>query len=311
MLEEKFNSAIAILEEHNKIVGKEKGFDPQVFIENIKLAGGTTEERLKSFSYEDILSCLGRYESISMFGMDNPNGPQTFEVPKIKPVALAKDIAKIFRGKEAESTVNKTVISVKKADKMTLLELVQNYIPEEDNAVSKRLESIAKNQAFIVFNDKEVDVDATFKLLKEIRDGFPSRTEYNLKKVYKVGFVPDKTFDENPLYKNRPLRPDGTCDQTNRSWDGVPLEVRQLIRIAIDENELIVDIDKSHAILDIAISDDPFGKLARRYRKSAIKFEELKKIGRLPLLKVCLHQAQNVKNGNILANYTTVKWQSI
>ena len=57
--------------------------------------------------------------------------------------------------------------------------------------------------------------------------------------------------DENPIYAGRPLRPDGTCDQLNRSWEGVPLAIRQIIHIAInDTRELMVSHTAAHDLLD-------------------------------------------------------------
>jgi hypothetical protein len=296
-LQEKFDSALALLNSHNDAIGgKEKtGFvNPERFLDCIKASGGTSEERLKGFSYEDILNCL----PISA----NPIGVS------IKPVPLAKDIAKVFRGKSEDE--EKRPIGNKKADKMTLKELVENFDPEDlDNSVTKRLKEIAKDNKFIVYvSGRTLDIESTFKILKEIKDGFGGRdnidADNQTKKVYKIGELPNFLADENPLYPSRKLRPDGTCDQTGRSWDGVPFNVRQLIRVAIDINELVVDIDSANNVIDMAISSDAFTKLRKRYRNSSVRFDELAETDDLPKLKVPIKKG----GGHILNEGKKINW---
>lgn len=280
-LESKFEAALAIIREHNDAVGGETkpGYvGTEKFSNTLKAIGGTTEDRLKSLSYEDILECLPAFEGI-------------------KPRLLAKEIAKAFRGKEEISNVSneKRPVSSKTAERMTVRELVEAFDPENsENAVAQQLSKIAKGQAFIVYSSgRFVDVESTIKLLQEVKQGYSGRVDYTTSNgilpVYKIGELPDNFADENPLYENRPLRPDGTCDQTGRSWEGIPLEVKQLIRIAVYLKEISVTIDKAHEILDVALSVDAIHSLRLRYRKSSLKFDELSKVGQLPNLKVTLH----------------------
>lgn len=280
-LQDKFDSALALVKEHNSVVGDGKpGYiQPEAFIQNLKIAGGTTEERLKGFSYEDILSCMTAANTNASI---------------VKPTALAKDIAKLFRGKEETTSSEGKPISGKKADKMTLRELVEHYDPEEENAVTKRLKEISRGERFIVFSSgRSIDVDATFKLLQEVKQGFDGRRDYEvngeIKEVHPIGSLPDNFVDENPLYKNRPLRPDGTCDQTGRSWEGVSTTIRQFVRIAMGTGEIDdINIDKAHSIIDMVVGDNALAKLRLRYRKAAIEFDKLQNIGNLPKLKLVL-----------------------
>lgn len=279
-IQEMYDAALAVINEHNSVIGQGKpGFiDPDKSLSSIKAAGGTTVDRLKSLSYEDILSCMP-----ALYNNDGVT---------VKPIAIAKDIAKIFRGKEDAKVENRPV-SAKKAEKMTLLELVQNYDPEEDNLVSKRLKEVSRNEPFIVFSSgRTVDIDTTLKLLQEVKQGYEGRQNTDVngepKEVYVVGGLPDNFVDENPLYRNRPLRPDGTCDQTGRSWNGVDMKVRQLIRLAIETDELTVSIEKAHDVLDLVMSDSPWNKLVGRYRKAAVEFKRLEGMGKLPMLKLVL-----------------------
>lgn len=280
-LQSRFDAALAIIREHNDAVGGEgkPGYvDSEKFSNTLKAIGGTTEDRLKSLSYEDILECLPAYEGV-------------------KPRLLAKEIAKAFRGKD-ETTTNvsneKRPVSSKTAERMTMRELVEAFDPENsDNAVGQQLAKIAKGQAFIVYSSgRSVDVESTLKLLQEVKQGYPGRSDYTtpagILPVYKLGDLPNNFADENPLYVDRPLRPDGTCDQTGRSWEGVSLEVRQLVKIAVSLGEIDVNIDTAHDILDIALTADAMNKLRTRYRKSSLRFDELSQVGKLPTLKLTL-----------------------
>lgn len=277
-IQDKFDAALALIKEHNDVIGgpEKPGYvDPDKFISCIKAAGGTTEDRLKNFNYEEITPCMPKTDGIT-------------------PLALVKDIAKIFRGKDAVVKEENRPISGKKADRMTRRELVECYDPtESDNAVGKRLREISKGEKFIVFSTgRTVDVDTTVKLLDEIKNNFPGRTDITvgeeIKPTYAVGEVPDNYVEENPLYRNRPLRPDGTCDQTGRSWAGIPLRTRQLIRVAMDIRLVDVNLELAHQIMDIALADDGFNKLRLRYRQAAVKFDEYDKEGTLPKLRLIL-----------------------
>jgi hypothetical protein len=185
---------------------------------------------------------------------------------------------------------------------MTPRELVEAFDPEDySNPVGQRLAAVSKGEKFIVYSDARlVDVETTFKLLNEIKSGYPGRDDVDvngaIKKVYRLGELPENYADENPLYRDRPLRPDGTCDQTGRSWEGIDLSVRQFVRVAMDEGELKVTHELAHDTLDIVMEKDALKKLRQRYRKAAIKFDELAKTGDLPTLKIPLGGGSEGKN---------------
>jgi len=178
---------------------------------------------------------------------------------------------------------------------MTPRELVEVYDPEEpESAVGKRLKDISKGQPFIVFAEgRMIDVETTYKLLSELKAGYPEgRKDIDVggktKKVYNLGYLPENYADENPLYPGRALRIDNTCDQTGRSWEGVPLIVRQLIRVALDRGELKIDkIDDAHNAIDMAIAPDAEKKIRQRYRTASVSFDESTPDQR-PSLKVLL-----------------------
>jgi hypothetical protein len=299
-VQEMFDAALAVVNEHNSVVGQgNPGYlDPNQFQQCIKAAGGTTGDRLKSLSYEDILAC-----------MPSANG--------VKPIALAKDIAKIFRGKENPTNTHEArPVSAKKADKMTLRELVEAYDPEEsENPVGKRLKEISRGEKFIVFaSGRTVDVESTVKLLQEVKQGYPGRDNYDvggdIKEVHRVGDLPDNFVDENPLYRQRPLRPDGTCDQTNRSWNGVPMMVRQLIRVAMDTSSLKdISFERVHDIMDMVMDTAAFAKLSQRYPQATVEFKKLESIGKLPTLKLVLKVEKGAGRSNRpFDNAKKVEW---
>jgi hypothetical protein len=283
--QERVDAALAVITEHNDAIGgnTNPGFvDPQKFISCVKASGGTSADRLSQLSHEDILECLP--------GVTGP------DQSLVKPRILAKAIAAVFRSKEVDPTLpvedKKRPVSAKKADRMTPRELVEAFDPEDyNNAVGSRLAVVSKGEPFIVYTDaRAVDVETTLKLLMEVKQGYKGREDVDVagavKKVYKLGDLPENYADENPLYRNRPLRPDGTCDQTGRSWEGIPLNVRQMVRVAMDEGELNVSLEQAHNTLDLVMQPEAFNKLRQRYRKSAIAFDEQAKTGSLPTLKI-------------------------
>jgi hypothetical protein len=289
-VQEMYDAALAVVAEHNSVVGQgNPGYvDPNQFAERLKASGGTSVDRLKALSYEDIVAAMPSH------------------LGGVKPVALAKDIAKIFRGKEeVANTSQGRPISAKKADKMSLKELVENYDPEEaENPVGKRLKEISRGQKFIVYSSgRTVDVDTTFKLLDEVKKGFPERDSIEINgeimEVHPVGALPDNFVDENPLYRDRPLRPDGTCDQTNRSWNGVPTRVRQLIRVAMDIGDLKnLSIERVHDIMDMVVEGNAFEKFSKRYQDAAVEFKKREGVGNLPTLKLVLKVEKGAGRAN-------------
>ena len=229
----------------------------------------------------------------------------------VQPRVLAKEIAKIFRGKDAPVDERRPV-GDKKAGRMTVPELVAALDPEEPtSAVGKRLGEISKGQPFIVYDSGRVlDVANTLKILLEIKQIGTGRETLvvngNVKKVYKLGELPDNYADENPLYEGRPLRPDGTCDQTNRSWEGVPLETRQMIRLAMKTGELKIDsIDKAHAVLDFVLQNN-IAAIKVRYQKAAIEFQN--KPDDRPKLKITLGESKGGGSGRPFDGGTKVQW---
>ena len=290
--QDRLDGVIAEIEEHNKVVGEgNPGYvDPQKFLSCLKAQLSTaTEESLNGMRYENVAACL----------------PVDCVPTNLKPkdIPFVKSLARVLRGKNEEETpvgAEKRYVGNRTAARMTVKELVENFDPEDtDSAVTKRLKGMAKKNAFIVFEaGRVVDVKTTLSLLQEIKQNFPSRANITVdgkvKRVYKIGILPDSYADENPLYHGRPLLPLGsTCDQTQRSWEGVSMDIRQLIYIAVLKREIKVTRETANDILDIVhTATNPFLKLKERYRGSALTFDELSDLANLPKLKISLNPSE-------------------
>lgn len=275
---EKLDFARAIVEEHNSNLSEENDkIDFDGFLNSLKKAGGTTDSSLKVCSWE----------SLQKFGL---------------PELIAHQVARVFRGKDDTQR-----LSFNRVKMMTPRELLDHYEPSKKrNPVYQRLEKECGNKKFIVFNnDETVNVDASVKILNDLDDGFPEIDTVEVdgipQKVYRVGEQKSRYVNENPLYTGRPLRSDDVCDQTGRSWQGVSMYIRQLVRIAALET-LEIDfsgsIQKAHDILDKIMSKEwNEQSLKRRCPKASTKLDELKEIGKEPILRIKLgDNPQKAKN---------------
>lgn len=284
--QDRVDAALTMIREHNDVVGEgNPGFvDGDKFVASLKAYSAISEEDLKRLSWEKILKILE-----PALGADT----------QIKPQGLAEKLALIFRDKKEEKSDSRPASS-KKAERMTPKELVETFDAEEfSSPVGKRLESLSRGEPFIVFESgRIVDINTTFRLLMEVKEGYDGRRDIEvdgaIKPVYQIGDLPDSYADENPIYEGRPLRPDGTCDQTGRSWAGVTLNIRQFVRMALNKKLIEPNIDDSHKILDMALEPDALSKLRRRYRDASLIFDELTKTGNLPLLQLSLKTQREV-----------------
>ena len=275
--EQRLSGALALLEQHNSVVGTGNPgtVDPVKFTANLKSLGGTSEEALSKLRWENILQCLSATLA-----------PNT----AIQPEQLARDIASLFRSEETLSSDKPAYVGPKKVRQMTVRQLVEHFDPEEPKSeVGKRLSGIVGKSPCIVFEkhgSRTVDVDATYGLVNEIKGGFPARhpakgeiwaivdVRGTARPAYPIGCLPENFAEENPLYPGRPLRPDGTCDQTQRSWNGVAIKIRQFLRVGLGDEIKVSRLEDAHNLLDIVLQTDALTKLQQRYPQTKIKFEQ-------------------------------------
>ena len=289
----KVEAASTRIKQHNDALGNETSgqIDFDKFVKALKSFGATSEEALSKLSWEDILDCL-----CPAIKTNAVPGEVCLTVLPIKPKLLARDLAVIFRGKE-ETKEEKAVVNpgAKKVRQMTLRQLVEVYDPAENNEVAKRLAEISKGHPFVVFKTGHiVNVEATLVLLEELKAGYPPRQFYEVEgvpqEVQPLGFIPDNYAEENPIYSGRPLRPDGTCDQTNRSWAGVEHQVKQFLRVGLEMGIIKVNrLEDAHYFMDLVMnSTEPMKVLRQRYAAVSVQFDKLAKEGKLPTLKISL-----------------------
>lgn len=265
--------------------------------------GGINDQTLRLCSVEDLAT-------LNLHPSREGSGSNTLLLPKL----LVKQIIQIFQGND-EKKERRGYISPRMADRMPFDQLLGYYDPCEENPVSAKLRELSKGQAFIVFLDGGgVDAASSATLLKEIKAGFKARpnglfqTLSGYRPIYNVGDNPDNVADENPLYRGRPLRPDGTCDQLNRSWAGVPLKVRQFVATAVETGELNVSLESAHNILDAVLAehepDTLIKKVSNRFQKASVLFTEREGDGTLPTMKIKMGKASVVRQNNPMNDFT-------
>jgi hypothetical protein len=258
----KLDKALDLIRESNKTYPVP--IDIEKFKTELTKLGATSDDALRQCTWEDLGEC---------------------GLPKL----LARQVAQIFR-QESGITVS-----------FTPRQLVERYAPVDKLSMAyRKLVSIAGDKRFVVFDSKgQVDVDTSSKLLEETMNGYPPVETVNVKgrpcRVYRLGERPTNMADQNPVYPTRPLRPDQTCDQTNRSWNGVDKEVRQIVLLAITRTKeaSVADV---HTIIDLAISENAVEKVRVRFNKASILYDELVATESLPSMKISLSPSESENN---------------
>lgn len=271
--DEKVAKAQSIIDTYNSNVGDSQKIDFDAFLNNLKSAGGATEEALAMCTWEDIEDCGGDKK-----------------IPRL----IARQIANTFRSKPKKES---RYVSDKKAAQLSDRELLEHYKPREaGNAVWKRLEALSKGQPFLVYRtDGTLDIDASLSCLTEAAEGEEIGDIYVVNgiphKVYRLGEGVSKTVAENPLLVDQPLRgAEEACGVTHRSWKAIPHEVRVLIRLALGTDELSLPTKPAiHNVLDLFVGKAPDVMLhtaIQRFPRSKLRYDELQAEGKLPTLKI-------------------------
>lgn len=250
--------------------------DTEKVFNAMKALGAVTEESAAQLTWEDLQEC---------------------GLPKL----VAKQAATILR-ETPESEKDQTHprhYSAKRVDRMRFEELFEHYRPEPgyEDAVTRKLRELSKGKPCVVFrneSERVVNIATSTRLLTELRRGLSPMDVVMIQgvgaaRVFKIGEVPHDELDQNPLYPNRPLRTDETCDQTMRSWAGVPLEIRQLVFLAVTRtNEAkVMSVGDAHDIMDrVMTAGSDLGQMGTRFVKAKILLDELRERGEAPRLKM-------------------------
>jgi len=246
------------------------------FVANLKKLGAHDEASLSECTWEDLQEC---------------------GLPRL----LARKVATIFRHEEPKGP---RYVSERTAETMPITDLVTAYDPDTDNTVSRRLKLLAKDKAVVIFNpDGTVDVSSTVALINEVKMNFGAREMVTIGmrvvKPCKIGVNPTRLVDVNPLFPSQPLRPDGTCSITNRSWNDAGRTARQLIYLAVTDTREIQVVEgrpaDAHTWIDLALESNTT-RLCQRLPKAVMLLEELVNTGQAPTLKVKLGSFESKPN---------------
>lgn len=264
---DKLSRAQIVIDEHNIHLSDDKKLDWNAIKSKIAELGGTSEETLSEMTWEDLQDC---------------------GIPRV----LARRIAnQIFR---------QAVIKRDDIETMSISELFRNYDPtgEKNPSITERLRKESEGKKCVVFLPTGVvDEVASKSLLMELKGGLPERDHVGIAIVYRIGENPNQFLEENFLFPGNPLR-NGVCDITNRNLTNIPLEVRQIVYLAITNTKELrcENAGDAHTILDMLEGDEALDKIQSRYVKAAIALNKMKELGQAPSLK--LERGKNNKNPN-------------
>lgn len=250
---DKLKRAELIINDHNKYLTAQLSWD--TIKAKIIEFGGTTEETLREMTWEDLQDC---------------------GIPRV----LARRIAnQVFR---------QTSYKLEDLESMSLSELFRLYDPsgETNPSVTERLSKESNGNKCVIFVDGKVDANASAALLRELKQGLPERDYIGINEVFRIGENPNQFVDENFLFPGNPLR-NGFCHVTNRDMTKIPLEIRQIIYLAICGNELRCEnVHDAHEILDMLVLEDALDKVQARYTNAVIKLNNMKQLNQAPALKL-------------------------
>lgn len=285
--ESKLAQGLTVLQKHNDaLTGDEEDLKVDViaFRKEVRRNGGTDLDGLAHLSWEDLIRCGA-------------------------PRAVAVQIAKLWRAKDQDQPEAKAggasdedkVISRKRAEKMQTHQLLKHYDPKKPrDAVANELATRSGGYPCIVLlPDGAVDIPLSDELFTEIQNGNPWKPGepyvvpgQDPRRVYRIGeTVEEELLDECPLHHGERLAKRGgvsdICPVANQPWTGVPIEVRQLLRLAVDSGEVRVTLaDDAIAVMERAKQPGADKALRTRYPRAAVKFGDLSRLEQLPRLKV-------------------------
>lgn len=284
--QDRISMARGILESFNETQtdpANAKPVDIDRFFLKLTQLGAVNEELLSQVSWEDLQECGA-------------------------PRLLARQIAANFRNAEPPaSTPPQQVVVVdndpdKLARAMTRRQLVEAYEwSDAKNAVGERLHKLSDGRRFLVYHANGVkNIDKSVSLLDgldefgELREVRATNAggEEEVCEVLSVGEKPFQVVDEHPMFKDEPLRPDGTS-RSGLDWSAVDFETRQLVAIISR-----TDGWGSKTEADVIEEAETKGRkgLAKKFLKAAMKLQRLQAEGRAPTLKISVRRNQSRPN---------------
>ena len=258
MCNQQCDRARSLIEDFNSKASKKVDIDK--FFEKLEDLGAVDDESFALLKWEHLQQC----------GL---------------PLLLAQKIAtEAFRVRPqvlSEDKPNGHKLSVKK---MRVPELLQACDPsdKEDPFTIELIKRIGTKR-FVVYSDEsscKLDHRATMELYDELDDGESEiyQDADGVRAVFRLGEKPIKLRDEHPMFPGEFLRTTG-WSATGIGWGALSLELRQLVRIAMETGEL-ANKDE-HDVFGYANS----GSIKSRCPKAVLELQRLEQAGQAPTLK--------------------------
>jgi len=184
------------------------------------------------------------------------------------------------------------------SDVFPIAQIVAGYDPKRRGIWTNMMNRIAERHhgvpIVVINHDGTVNAEATSEYIEELETGFPptGNTYENNQTVYEViavGMDSTAVFDEDPLVPGAPLRKNKGIGRIN--WTSVPLNVRQVVRIAVEStHEIDAEDAATQRMLRNLIGDDTaLTDLDDEMPKAIAEFHRRSRTGNLPQLKTTIN----------------------
>ena len=179
-------------------------------------------------------------------------------------------------------------------------ELLPHYNPQKQNRIFKALKNIFGNKPVIAFDPdtNRVAVEETVNYIVDLNDGYPEVNAIEVKgelvTLHPIGVMPDRTVEEDPLFKGQPLKR-GRSIVNRINWSGIGKEERQFARLLVEEGEFNPNnrMEVRQVLTDVQGGID---ELKDVYPEVYMKFKQLKKRDELPKLIMALEDVNTRVN---------------
>jgi hypothetical protein len=181
---------------------------------------------------------------------------------------------------------------------MSIPMVVQGYNPKRRDIsymVMGQLEKRMGNPIVVINEDGSVNKDATVAYVESLDEGFDASEdvyddgEGNVLQIVAVGVDAQSVYDGDPLSLDKPLQKNSYLGVGRVSWKGVEIETRQAFRLALKTGEIDPtqesDMDWVRDHVKAGVSRYV---LKGRAPKALVAFNEGKRTGELPMLRVTL-----------------------
>jgi len=179
-------------------------------------------------------------------------------------------------------------------------ELIPYYDPSKNNRISDTLKKKFGTNKVIAFkpDTSEVAKEETINYMCDLQNGLPEEdaiyVDGELVKLYAIGNLPNQIIDEDPMFPESPLKRNRSI--INRiNWEGIGLEVRQFVRLLVNDNE-IDPTNKIGISMLVPKIKEGLKDLKEIYPETFMKFKDLKSKNELPKLIISMDELKPIKS---------------